>query len=56
MKNYNLKKIVNNYLNYLNYKKNIHLKSEAVRYVDQKNTIILEKISWNRGKYGFFQL
>ena len=55
MKNYNLKKIVNNYLNYLNYKKKYSFKIRSCEICgSKKNTIILEKISWNRGKYGFF--
>ena len=57
MKNNNLKKIVKNYLKYLNYKKKVSFKSRSCEICgSRKNTIIYEKISWNRGKYGLFPI
>ena len=57
MKKSNFIKIVKNYLNYLKYKKNFSFKIRSCEICgSRKSTIIREKISWNRGIYGYFPI
>ncbi len=57
MKKSNFIKIVKNYLNYLKYKKNFSFKIRSCEICgSRKSTIIREKISWNRGVYGYFPI
>ena len=51
----NLSNIVRNYLQYLNYKKKNNYEIRKCEICgSKKNTIIRDKISWNRNKYGLF--
>jgi 2-polyprenyl-3-methyl-5-hydroxy-6-metoxy-1,4-benzoquinol methylase len=55
MRDINLTKIVKDYLKYLKIKKKVFYKIRSCEICgSKKNTIIQEKISWNRSKYGTF--